>query len=118
MIKKTVYICYPFRSNDHATQEENIKAAQRIAAKIREEDKYVPIVTHGMFPHLNDDDHRKIIMDLCKGILSVCKQVWICSRIISPGMAEEIAFADVCNITTMQMYDEFEEADDEKNNQN
>lgn len=114
-IKPPVYICYPFRSYGTVTQEDNIKAAQLIAKKIREEGEYEPIVMHGMFPYLNDNDNRKLIMDLCKGILGVCSEVWICSNIISPGMAEEIAFAAACNIETMQMFDKFEdkEVDDE-----
>lgn len=106
--KPRIYICAPFRGNGHATQEENIKYALAIEERLIKDGKVIPIATHGMFPRLNDDDNRELIMDLCKGVLGICDEVWICSRIITPGMAEEIAFAAECNIKTRQMYDEFE----------
>lgn len=74
-LKKRVYICYPCRANEHATQDENIARAIAIEAKIKSEGEYEPVATHGMFSRWNDDDDRALIMDLSKGILGKCDVV-------------------------------------------
>jgi len=111
-----VYICHPYTADPEGNVEKVKKLVEKFAgsaiAKMSDRDKktcsrsseplefysgvYVPISPMLVFPEFMSETagiKREHAMAFCISLLSACDELWVCSREISDGMADEISFA-------------------------
>lgn len=91
VFRPLVYICSPFSGEI----EKNIESARRYS-KFAVECGYIPLAPHLLLPQFMDDSNPKeralaVFMDMA--LMSKCAEVWVFGKIISNGMAIEIAKA-------------------------
>ena len=113
-----VYICHPYTDDP----EENVKKVRKLVEKFAYsaiakmgnqdvykacptydddvlslyQDVYVPVSPMLAFPEFMSEVEgvsRSHAMAFCLSLLASCEEIWVCSRDISDGMAEEISFA-------------------------
>lgn len=83
-----VYVCSPF-SGDTLKNTENARRYSRFAF----EQGRIPIAPHLLFTQFLDDHdpiEREMGMHFGNVLMSLCREVWVCGDIISPGMDAEI----------------------------
>lgn len=86
MILQTVFLSSPL-SGDVEANIARLKLYVRQAVKL----SYAPIVPQLYLPEFVDDrDNRLLAMDICKSLCVCADCFWICGKIISPGMKEEL----------------------------
>ena len=91
--KKRVFICSPYRINEHIKNTKEYAERCCIAAC---EKGVAPFAPHAFYTNFLDDDNpdaRTIGMECGIAYLAICEELWVCSTYISEGMQQEIDFA-------------------------
>ncbi len=109
MIK--VYICHPYASDPKGNLEKVKVLCQKFAEEsiekmIKVDDRSFCPIVYGLvpniispmllFPEFMSEEggvSRKHAMAFCIDLLDCCDEIWVCSRNISEGMADEISYA-------------------------
>ena len=102
-----VFICSPFAGNT----EGNINAARRYS-RFAVESGYIPVAPHLIYPQFLDDaveDERQLGMFFGKVLMTKCAEVWVCGTYVSPGMQEEIEYANKKQIKVRYFTDDYKE---------
>lgn len=90
---KKVYICSPFRANEHGTQEENIEHAKQVGEKVRLMG-HDAIIPHILLSHIDEETDRARALNEGLKLLKSCNELWICSKHITGGMLGEMQYAN------------------------
>ena len=106
-----VYICHPYTADPDGNVAKVEKLVEQFAgesiSKMTELDScyqdlaeydlvYVPISPMLVFPKFMSEPagiKRDHAMAFCLSLLHACDEIWVCSREISDGMADEISYA-------------------------
>lgn len=90
---KLVYICSPLQGDIPG----NMKKAAMFCKAAAAQGDIVPLAPHTIFTqYLDDTDPKQRERGLIMGreLIRRCDELWVCGRNISPGMKQEIAFAN------------------------
>lgn len=89
---KKIYICSPFRANEHKTQEENIKHAWAVGERVNAQG-HEAIVPHILLSHIDENTDRARALNEGLKLLDSCSELWICSTHVTGGMLGEMQYA-------------------------
>lgn len=88
-----------------------MQLAQRFCAHAVARRK-IPLAPHLLFPQFMDDndlDARELAMFFNRVLLSKCKEVWVYTKQVSPGMRVEIEWAHYLELPVKYFDADFEE---------
>jgi hypothetical protein len=90
---KRIYVCCPFRANEHGTQDENIEHARAVCERVRLLG-HEPIVPHVLLSHIDEATDRARALNEGLKLLDSCAELWICSKHVTGGMLGEMQYAN------------------------
>lgn len=88
---KKIYVCSPYHGDEAQNTESAIAYCRDIALR-----GDMPVAPHIYFTRFLSDDNgeeRRLGIDMGLELLKLCDEMWVYGRVISEGMAREIAYA-------------------------
>ena len=96
---KKVFISHPYASDPIGNREK----VDKICRDLLKNNICIPVSPLHMFGYMDNDDHRKEVLEVCFRVISVCDEVWVYG--CSSGCNQEIRIAEQLGKPVKELYD-------------
>lgn len=96
---KKVFISHPYASDPIG----NKKKVDKICRGLLKDGICIPVSPLHMFGYMDNDNHRRDVLEVCFRVISVCDEVWVYGY--SNGCNEEIKVAKQLGKPVKKLYD-------------
>ncbi|KKN10588.1 hypothetical protein LCGC14_1035000 [marine sediment metagenome] len=91
---RTIYVCHPYSGDPEGNRVKVLRICKMLADR-----GDLPIAPQIYLPQFVDEaTRRKLAMEMCVALLTACDEILVCGGVVSPGMLEEINFANAMGI--------------------